>query len=153
MKQTLKTLIQAEYDLLLEENSEPMNVWNVFISLLRRNGKHDMVWYITLLADFQVIKLIANGFSMRKLMNLLNLSRESIQCVADTWGLSILADGLLISPLQVYTEGNSLEYFMESLSELLGYSIPTSEAMKALDNCRQYYILDTFLEEEFDGGY
>src|SRR3989304_8344452 len=99
-KKALKEELLDEYYRLREETSKGLTAWDVVYSYLVRQGAEG--YLITLKADIEILKLIAEGLSVSSISNRLGTSSKSVLTAANLWGMEPLELTLDFNPFLVY---------------------------------------------------
>jgi hypothetical protein len=142
-----KVVFLSKADELLEKYPEKsFTSWEIIAKVLSESSGTD-VHYLTLKADLDVIKLIAEGLSASSISNRLSVSSLYVYSVAKTWGMSILDSTLDFNPLLIYKDGMSPEELGAYINEILPTPITTTGEKAIVNNIEKYYSFIEFLEE------
>lgn len=138
----------------LEEKypNKKFSSWDIIANVLSESSGYP-VHFLTLKADLEVIKLIAEGLSSSSIANRLSISSQHIYNVAKTWGLDIFDATLDFNPMFVYRDGMSSEELMILINDILPIPVTATGAKMIVNNIEKYYDLIDFLEEyEYEKG-
>jgi len=142
-----KVVFLSKADELLEKYPEKsFTSWEIISKVLSESSGYD-VHYLTLKADLDVIKLIAEGLSASSISNRLSVSSLYVYSVAKTWGMSILDSTLDFNPLLIYKNGMSSEELGAYINEILPIPITSTGEKAIVNNIEKYYSFIEFLEE------
>jgi len=142
-----KSVFLSKADELLERYPEKsFTSWEIIAKVLSESSGTD-VHYLTLKADLDVIKLIAEGLSASSISNRLSVSSLYVYSVAKTWGMSILDSTLDFNPLLIYKNGMSSEELGAYINEILPIPITSTGEKAIVNNIEKYYSFIEFLEE------
>lgn len=120
--------------------------WDIISLVLAEHSGYD-VYFLTLKADIDVIKLIAEGLSASGIANRLSIPSQRVYEVARLWGLEIFNSSLDFNPMFVYHNGMSCQELESILYDILPIPITHHGAQVIIDNIEKYYDLLEFIEE------
>jgi hypothetical protein len=120
--------------------------WDVIANVLSETSGYP-VYFFTLMADLDVIKLIAEGLSASSIANRLSISSQSIYSIANTWGLNVLDYTLDFNPMYIYQENMSANDVCIAINDILPIPITINDAKIIINNIEKYYELRDFMEE------
>jgi len=142
-----KAIFLAKADELTERYPhKTFTSWEIIAKVLSEKSGYD-VYYLTLKADLDVIRLIAEGLSISSIANRLSVKSMYVYTVAKTWGLSVLDSTLDFNPLLIYKEGMSAEELEMYINEILPIPITPKGARDIINNIEKYYDFVEILEE------
>jgi hypothetical protein len=142
-----KAIFLAKADEMLDKYpNKTFTSWEIVAKVLSESSGYD-VHYLTLKADLDVIKLIAEGLSASSISNRLSVSSLYVYAVAKTWEMYILDSTLDFNPLLIYKDGMSAEELMVYINEILPLPITLKGAKDIVINIEKYYDFVKFLEE------
>jgi hypothetical protein len=142
-----KVVFLSKADELLEKYPEKsFTSWEIIAKVLSESSGTD-VHYLTLKADLDVIKLVAEGLSVSSISNRLSVSSLYVYSVAKTWRMSILDSTLDFNPLLIYKDGMSPEELGVYINEILPTPITSTGEKAIVNNIEKYYSFIEFLEE------
>jgi hypothetical protein len=145
-KEALKEELLDEYYRLREETSKGLTAWDVVYSYLVRQGAEG--YLITLKADIEILKLIAEGLSVSSISNRLGTSSKSVLTAANLWGMEPLELTLDFNPFLVYNNEDTPDSLMAKINEILAIPINRHTAKTLIYNIEKYYDFIDFIEEE-----
>jgi len=142
-----KSVFLSKADELAEKYPQKkFTAWDIVANVLSESSG-DEVYYLTLKADLDVIKLVAEGLSVSGIANRLSVPSLYVYTVAKTWGLSILETTLDFNPLLIYKDDMSPEELMIYINEILPIPITLRSAKDIVNNIERFYYYINFLEE------
>lgn len=142
-----KNIFLKKADEMLEKYpNKTFSSWEIVAKVLSESSGYD-VHYLTLKADLDVIRLIAEGLSASSISNRLSVSSLYVYSVAKTWGMTILDSTLDFNPLLIYKEGMLADELMVYINEILPLPITPKYAKDIVNNIEKYYDFVKFLEE------
>lgn len=133
-------------DLAIKYPNKKFSSWDIISKVLSESSGCD-IYLITLKADIDVLKLIAEGLSASSIANRLSIPSQIVYEVSNTWGMNILDSSLDFNPMYVYHEGMSTDEMMVSINDVLSLPITPTGAKHIVNNIERYYDLLNFLEE------
>lgn len=122
------------------------STWDVIVNVLSESSGYP-VYFLTLKADLDVLRLIAEGLSASSIANRLSISSQYIYGIAKTWGLTVLDATLDFNPMYVYQRSMTPQDMMWVINEILPIPISMPDAKTIVNNIEKYYDLRDFLEE------
>jgi hypothetical protein len=126
--------------------------WEIIANVLSESSGYD-VYYLTLKADLDVIRLIAEGLSMSSIANRLSVKSMYVYTVAKTWGLDVMETTLDFNPLLIYKEGMSAEELEMYINEILPIPITPMGAQNIVNNIEKYYdFIEILKEYDYEKG-
>ena len=142
-----KAIFLAKADEMLDKYpNKTFTSWEIVAKVLSESSGYD-VHYLTLKADLDVIKLIAEGLSASSISNRLSVSSLYVYAVAKTWEMYILDSTIDFNPLLIHQDGISAEDLMVYINEILPLPITLKGAKDIVINIEKYYDFVKFLEE------
>jgi|PlaIllAssembly_1097288.scaffolds.fasta_scaffold104327_2 hypothetical protein len=146
----LKELCLKKADELAEKYpNKRFSSWDVISAVLSESSGYD-VHLLTLKADLDVLKLIAEGLSASSIANRLSIPSQRIYEIANTWGMTILNSSLDFNPMYMYHDGMTEAEMLSSINDVLAIPITPQGAKSIVDNIEKYYNFMEFLEEYDD---
>lgn len=143
----LKAKFLAKADELAEKYpNKVFTSWEVIAKVLSESSGED-VYYLTLKADLDVIRLIAEGLSVSGIANRLSVRSIYVYSVAKTWGLNVMESTLDFNPLLIYKQGMSAEELEMYINEILPIPVTHIGARDIINNIEKYYDFVKCLEE------
>lgn len=134
-----------EFDKLREENPhKEITAWDVFLSLT--SGKQEK-YLLTLKADIDILRKIAEGNSLIRISRALSIPSKSIREVASTWGMEPLIETLDFNPLIVYNRGMTAEEMWAHVETIVPSIPDVKEFYRIVLNAERYNDLIDFLKE------
>jgi predicted metallopeptidase len=126
--------------------TKKFSTWDIVAKVLAESSGYP-VYFFTLKADMEVIKLIAEGLSASSIANRLSISSQHIYNVAKIWGLDVLDSTLDFNPIYVYHDGMTVQELESAINEILPIPITPIGAKRIINNIEKFYDLEKFLEE------
>jgi len=143
----LKAKFLAKADELAEKYpNKTFTSWEVIAKVLSESSGED-VYYLTLKADLDVIRLIAEGLSVSGIANRLSVRSIYVYSVAKTWGLTPMELTLDFNPLLIYKHGMSADELEIYINEILPIPVTHVGARDIVNNIEKYYDFVECLEE------
>lgn len=143
----LKAKFLAKADELMEKYpNKTFTSWEIIAKVLSESSGED-VYYLTLKADLDVIRLIAEGLSVSGIANRLSVRSIYVYSVAKTWGLVVMESTLDFNPLLIYKQGMSAEELEVYINEILPIPVTHKGAIDIINNIEKYYDFVKCLEE------
>lgn len=153
-KRTTKEEINKLKELCLKKTDEltskypgkKFTTWDIVSSVLAESSGY-AIYILTLKADLEIIKLIAEGLSASGIANRLSIPSQRVYEVAKTWGLDVLDFSLDFNPMYVYASGMTASEMMVHMNEILAIPITPAGAKCIINNIEKYNDYVEFLEE------
>jgi len=140
----IRELITAEWER-LDKLSSDVTVWDAFVSLVKDRAE---VYLLILEADLEILRFIADGYSVKAVARLMDISTIEVNEVIRAWGfLPPLGETLDFNPLLVYNVGMSAVDFMYDVNDVLPIPITLSDAETIVLNIERYKDLERLVEE------
>lgn len=149
----LKALCLKMADELSEKYPDKkFTTWDVISKVLSESSGY-AVYILTLKADLDVIRLVAEGLSASGVANRLSIPSQRVYEVSDVWGLDVLDSSLDFNPMYVYATGMTSVELMGHMNDILAIPITPIGARCIVNNIEKYYDLLEILEEyEYEKG-
>ncbi len=142
-----KSIFLTKVDEMTEKYPDKkFTVWEVVAKVLSEASGYD-VYYLTLKADLEVIKLIAEGLSASSIANRLSIPSQYIYDVANIWGMFVLDYSLDFNPMYVYRDDMTAQELSVDINDVLAVPITENIAKNIVNNIDKYYEFINFLEE------
>lgn len=146
----LKAICLAKSDELAKKYPDKkFTAWDIISKVLSESSGYD-VHFLTLKADLDVIKLIAEGLSVSSIANRLSVPSKYVYDVAKIWGLVIMDSTLDFNPLLVYKEGMTAQELMFYMNDIVPVELDLKTAKDIISNIDKLYDFTKFLEEYYD---
>lgn len=143
----LKELCLKKSDELVEKYPDKrFSSWDIISRVLSESSGYD-IHLLTLRADLDVLKLIAEGLSASSIANRLSIPSQCVYDVANTWGMCILDSSLDFNPMYMYHDGMSKDEMLLNINDVLSIPITPHGAECIVNNIEKYYDFINFLEE------
>lgn len=121
-------------------------VWDIISMVLSEHSGYE-VSFLTLKADLDIIKLIAEGLSASGIANRLSIPSQRVYEVARIWGMDIFDSSLDFNPMFIYATGMSSDDLMYHMNDILAVPITPYGAKCIVNNIERYYDLLKYIEE------
>ena len=122
-----------------------ITIWDCFVSLT------DCPRYLLALrADLPVLQLIARGFSVRSIHEIMYIPSKVVSDIAFTWAVIPLKVTLDFNPLWVYHSGMTAEQMSEHMRDILAVPIDLFIYRCIIKNIERYKLLEELAQKEID---
>lgn len=133
----------------LREGRHDVSLWDAFTSLLKERIPS---YLLTLRADIDIIKYIAQGYSVSAVYRMTGIPSKAIRKVAFTWGMEPLKQTLDFNAVLMYNRDTTADTLCRRMNDFLAKPLPYETYELVVQNIEKYLDLERFLREEEDGG-
>lgn len=120
--------------------------WDIISAVLSESSGYD-TYFLTMKADIDIVRLIAEGLSASGIANRLSIPSQQVYEVAKLWGMDVLDSSLDFNPMFIYHDGMTIQELENTLYEILPIPITHQGAKVIINNLERYYDLLKFLKE------
>jgi len=143
-KQAFIEQILTEWEHLRSQRHD-VSLWDAFVSLVKDKVP---VYLITLRADIDIIKHIAQGYNIPAIHRMTGIPSKEIREVAFTWGLEPLETTLDFNALLMYNSGMTADILYARMNDFMASPLSFDVYEEVIHNIERYYDLEKFLLEE-----
>lgn len=136
------------YDTLTLNEKKSLTVWDLFLRAIPLSNFDK--WLLTLYVDLEVIYYLVDGESPMSIARRLQVPTRFVYDVAKLYGLFVQDISLPYSVFSVYTEGMSVEKYIEITSKVLKRPLFRDVAKKHLLNVELYYDLKGIIKDYYE---